>query len=84
MDNFNLATLQNIHLLGVGINLVEKRSSLVLSELHVENPLVLDVLWEALEEVDLIQRDFQKDFQGVVINHDVLFNQIVQVWVDLK
>jgi hypothetical protein len=41
--------------------LVKERSSLVLSELHIEDPFILNVLGEAFEEINLVQRNFQKD-----------------------
>jgi len=46
--------------------------------LHVEDPLILDVFAEVLEEVDLVQADFHENFHRVVIHPDMLSYNIIQ------
>jgi hypothetical protein len=61
VHNFNMATLYDIHLFRISVNLVKEGPSLVLSELHIEDPFILNVLRESFEEINLVQRNFQKD-----------------------
>ena len=84
MDDFNEATLDNIHLFAVRFHPVEVASLIKGSLLHVEDPLIFNELRKVLKEINLIQRDLQENLDGIAIQLHVLLYCFIESLVVLK
>lgn len=85
--DFDHSALDNVHLRGVGIQLIKVRSFLKLLLLHVENPFVfrifigskiLDVTREIFEEVNLVQTDLQEHFEWIIVLANMFPHYLIQ------
>jgi hypothetical protein len=84
VQDLHFTTLEDVHLLGIAIHSIEESASLQLFWLHVEDPLIFDMLWKLFEELNLVETDLKEHFDRIIIHENVFFHQIVQILVYLK